>query len=186
METAMTSPTASSQAGGEHLSEHYYADISIGGRVTREQWEQMLCCEEALAAFNPVTGEPQEGDTRDSREGPLLTDDGSLYFGDGQATNGEFDDLERYLVEQSIPFDRHSSLYDYTAEDRSFRPGVGDVRAFVDDGAILCDAGEVVRYIEAGMTLDQILALGEGGDTGIRLYTMRKDHPLPPFEFAEE
>ncbi|WP_223821861.1 hypothetical protein [Paenibacillus peoriae] len=51
----------------------------------------------------------------------------NTYYFSGFAPNGQHDELEEYLVEQGIPFDRHSEGYGEKAPElRVFRPGLID------------------------------------------------------------
>ncbi|MNW54911.1 hypothetical protein D3C74_325360 [compost metagenome] len=51
----------------------------------------------------------------------------NTYYFSGFAPNGQLEELEEYLVEQGIPFDRHSEGYGEIAPElRVFRPGLID------------------------------------------------------------
>ncbi|WP_346835865.1 hypothetical protein [Paenibacillus polymyxa] len=51
----------------------------------------------------------------------------NTYYFSGFAPNGQREELEEYLVEQGIPFDRHSEGYGEIAPElRVFRPGLID------------------------------------------------------------
>lgn len=164
------------------MGEHFFGEISIGGQVTREQLERMARIEPLLEGLAPHT----PTDRRAGEHGPEVRD-GVLYLGDEKASYGEFSDLEAYLQEQGIPYDRHSSGYhEYSAEESSHRPGIGCFTApATDGGSILADAVAVLSYIGRGLAIDDLPSPDDGGDTGLALVMMRRRSPLPPFEFVE-
>lgn len=164
------------------MGEHFYGELRIGGRITREQFDRMVGIEPLLEGFDPDTlVDGGRGDV-----GPEVRD-GVLWFGDPQASFGEFCYLEAYLREQGIPYDRHSSGYhEFNAEESGFRPGLGCVTApATDDGTILADAAEVLSYLERGVTMADLPSPDDGGDEGLALVILRRDRRLPPFEFVE-
>ena len=162
------------------MSDYFPGEITIGGRVTRAQWYRMVEMECVLDNFDPQTGEDTSG---------AITSDGTITLHDPDATYGHFDGLEQVLREDGIPYDRQANAaYEHSGEEASFRPGMEDelVAASLQDGAgILCNAGKVVDYIERGLTLAEIMALDDGDD-GIKLAILRREQPLPPFEFVTE
>jgi hypothetical protein len=53
-------------------------------------------------------------------------DDGHLHLYDDERSWGEFEDLEEFLREHKIPYDRQTaSKYEYDAEKAVYRPGTG-------------------------------------------------------------
>jgi len=63
---------------------------------------------------------------------------------DTEARWGQFEELETYLVEQAIPFDRLSDgRYEYSPELRQFRPAITDADGKIlqpeTDRTFLCD-----------------------------------------------
>lgn len=164
------------------MGEYFFGEISIGGQVSREQFARMAEIEPMLEGFDPdtLTGR------RTGDHGPEVRD-GVLYLGDGQASYGEFSDLEAYLQAEGIPYDRHSSGYhEYPAEESSHRPGVGCVTAAArDDGTILAEAVAVLSYIGRGLAIDDLPLPDDGGDAGLALVLMRRGHPLPPFQIVD-
>ena len=156
--------------------------INIGGRVTREQWDQMVEREGLLFDLDPAGGDTGEGD-----EAYILC--GSVTINDGCAAYGHFKALEAYLVEQGIPYDRQAdAAYEYDAEEASFRPGMDDelVAQGQQNGGIMVPVDEVLDLIEKRVrTMNDIIALGEDAPAGFRLAALRRSQPLPPFEFVE-
>lgn len=155
--------------------------INIGGRVTRGQWNRMVELEGYLDKLDPATGKTTEEDT-------VYLSDGSVTVNDGCASWGHFDELESYLREQGIPYDRQSdAAYEYDAQEASFRPGMDDELTCrgEQNGGIVVPIDRVITYIENKWSLDEIIALGSTLDDEVRLYMLRKSQPLPDFEFIE-
>ena len=183
------------------MSEELNGTISIGGKVTRKQWEEMCKCEGLLEGWKPEDGaETEDGAEIEDYLQPTalyLSTDGHVVIDDPLASYGMFSELEDYLVKEGIPFDRDSATgYDYDASTASFRSGMervleGDA---LNGGEIVVAAEDVARFIsEVGKTifdknftsedfenLDDILG------NGWKIYKIRKKQPLPKFEFVEE
>lgn len=157
----------------------YSANISIGGKVTARQWQRICKDDELFQLFDPqkpehvgCDGEVWVGTT------------GTLEACDPQASWGAFN-CEDYLVEQGIPFDRETDPdYGNDGVAVAFRPGMkGKLEVTAD-----ADGDPVVSFDQ----LDRFFArLGEVGDAkfeelgdGYTLHRVRKDQPLPPFEYV--
>ena len=155
------------------MADSFWASILIGGKVSREQWEAIGAAEDGL---------------EDSEPGDFIHEDGTLYYEDDQATYGRFEELEDYLVEQGIPFTRNSEGFcEYPGETRFFRPGVADLTAYDQEGVgDVMPTAVAMEYIERGLSLADIMALGDEADPSIRLAVLSKDNKLPKFEFVEE
>jgi len=70
--------------------------------------------------------------------------DGIFILEDSRARWGQFEDLEKCLVEKGIPFDRESSgFYEIFPERRIFRPGTNGERS-LDKTYLLVDGDPVV------------------------------------------
>ena len=165
------------------MGDYYWGQMNIGGRVTARQFHEMQKLEDSLQGVDPLDL-PEEA-AGGYGEKPMLYK-GVLYFGDPQASYGQFEELEEYLIEQGIPFDRNSDGYfEYPPESRSSRPGVGAVRAdSVEQGGIVSDTKQMLDYIKRGLSVEDIVALGDEADEGVRLTLMLEKYPLPPFEFV--
>ena len=178
------------------MADSFWTQIIIGGRVTAAQWERMCEAEESLDEFDPATGELSGTAKRYHRDVPRVESftQGDqppvfhLYYSADQATNGQFEGLEAVLVAEGIPFDRSSDGFcEYPPETRFFRPGVADITAYGQEGVgDVMPTAVAMDYIEKGMSLDDIMALGEEADASIRLAILSERHKLPQFEYVEE
>ena len=165
--------------------EEISANITIGGRVTRTQWEAMVEAEPLLDNYLP--------DRRRNRDkndqNPHIFGQGPLELYAPQATWGHFEALEAYLQEQGIPYDRHADgNWEYDAVEASWRPGMGDeLSVFASsDGDIVVKASRLIEWIRKGLTLPEVLGAEPNDDTsGIWLHWLRETDPVPPFEFVE-
>ncbi|MEW6048300.1 MAG: hypothetical protein AB1609_17795 [Bacillota bacterium] len=116
------------------MAERIPATLWVGGSITREQYEEIKRLIE------------QEGDPFCSEVSP-----DSLVCRTGGALWGEFEDLEQYLVQHGIPFNRHTEAkYEYDATLRVFRPGVLDEEVPANqDGNIVVLAEDIRQAIAA-------------------------------------
>ena len=111
------------------MADHLAAEIWIGGKVPQSQVaslckairDEFVSLDWGSGAFSPQTGIDLREAVKDGPQGDSL-----LWLTDDQARWGEFEQLEGFLRESSIPYDRKSSgKYDYDAEISSYRPGIG-------------------------------------------------------------
>ena len=104
------------------MSDRFYASLEIGGPISRDI---VL----ALAARISAAGLLYPDEALEHH----INDDGLLTVEDDQAAYGEFPELEAWLEEQGIEFDRHSSGYfDLLPEWVSFRKGQGRIVHLLD------------------------------------------------------
>jgi len=50
---------------------------------------------------------------------------------------------------------------------------------------VMVEAEIVADYLSRGLTLEQVMAEPDAPN-GLRLVCLRRDHPLPPFDFIED
>jgi len=162
-----------------HVPDCFPGDIVIGGRITRTQWERLVEAETWLASFDPVTKRDESG---------MIDFDEHLHLHDPDAAYGHFEALEAVLQGEGIPYDRNANAaYEYDGEEASFRPGMdGELVApgSQDGGGIMVEAEAVADYLARRLSLEEVLAEPEAPN-GLRLVCLRRDQPLPPFEFVE-
>lgn len=162
------------------MPDTFPADIIIGGRIPRTQWDRMVEAEPTLGHFDPVTHEDSSG---------MIDLDGHLNLHNPDAAWGHFEELEGVLQQEGIPYDRRSNAaYEYDGEEASFRPGMeGELVAGgrQDGGGVMVEAEIVADYLSRGLTLEQVMAEPDAPN-GLRLVCLRRDHPLPPFDFIED
>lgn len=177
------------------MADSFWGCIHIGGKVTAAQWEKMCEAEENLGEFDPETGglsATAKAYRQDVPRVESFTKGGDptfyLYYDSDTATNGQFDELEAVLVAEGIPFDRSSDGFcEYPPETRFFRPGVADITSYGLEGVgDVMPTAVAMDYIERGLSLDDIMALGEKADASIRLAILSERHKLPQFEYVEE
>ena len=165
------------------MADEISGSMDIGGRLTWTQWMRKVELEGLLDFLSPATGRSRDDSIVDLSHG-------TISLNDPCAAYGHFDELESYLRDQCIPYDRHADArYEYDGEEASFRAGMeGELIATAtQDGIITVSASLVARYINDGTTLAEMLAVESDDETaGLRLTILRQAHPLPDFEFVEE
>ncbi|MDI6824662.1 MAG: hypothetical protein QME87_09955 [Bacillota bacterium] len=139
------------------MAERIPATLRVGGSITREQYEEIKRLIE------------QEGD-------PFLSmvEPDSLVCEADDAPWGRFEELEEYLVQHGIPFDRHTEAkYEYDAVLRVFRPGALDEEVPANqDGNIVVLAEDIRQAIAATKTRKALVHRLEE--------IIRASVPLPP------
>lgn len=119
------------------MSERLSAEILIGGDVQADQVEGLcdaICCEGASLEWGDRRFDPQ---SEEELLEALVEIEGVslLRLQNEQASWGQFDGLEAWLVECNLPFTRRSEATDcYDAELVEFRPG-GEVMSIATDTA---------------------------------------------------
>ena len=104
------------------MSDRFHASLEIGGPVSKDLIPE-LASQISGADLLPHNGPLEQH----------INDDGLLVLEDEQAPYGEFPDLEAWLEEHDIEFDRHSSSYiDLLPEWVSFRRGQGGIVHLLD------------------------------------------------------
>jgi len=150
------------------MSDRFPGKITIGGNIPCALLGQFLGAVRSSGASAGDYGDsPFEGATAEDLRG-ALDEDGHLRLADPEACYGQFDDLEGFLQEHGIPFDRHSDArYEFDAVNVMFRPGMERpvVAASNNAGDSLTDADslrpvarELARLATAGLTKDELLA----------------------------
>jgi len=108
------------------MSDHFPAELHIGGPMPRALLEELIGVIVAEGASLEDYSAPcatEEALREAFREGAVV----SLY--DAEASFGQFDALEAFLVKHHLHFDRYSdAFYEYNAEVVFYR-GRGEVRA---------------------------------------------------------
>jgi hypothetical protein len=119
--------------------------IQIGGELSADDVTEL--CGAILDAGLSLDwgGEPFEPASAEDLLAAVDADTGQLRLFDDQACFGHFNDLEAWLKEHGLPFDRQSDAYcEYDGETVSFRRDVGVVwHVASQDGEPLVKADEV-------------------------------------------
>ena len=179
------------------MSETIAAEIRVGGKVAASLVPQ-LCqriAQEVVALdwgegrFSPMTREDLL-EAREDRDGVLL-----LCLYDDQARWGEFAELETFLREHGLAFERLSDAkYEYSAQVASFRPKTGLVELTTDPQhrpIVLAEELEplgmslsrVIRQIEQG-DVQKALRAAKRGERLLKRLLPLKVPPLEPFEIV--
>jgi hypothetical protein len=181
------------------MSEHIAAEIRIGGRMPASL-VPALCqsiAHEAVALdwgegrFSPTTKEDLL-EAREDRDGVLL-----LRLYDTEASWGQFEQLEHFLRDHGIPYDRLSDpKYEYMGQLAMFRSGTDPLELPTDPQhrpIVLADELEPVVT-----SLSQSIRHMEGGDVqrALEVATQAQEllqkslppavPPLPAFDIVEE
>ena len=137
------------------MSDRFPTQIRIGGAVKREVIPSLI------DAINTEGLQDIWGNTLPTikSEESLLehVEEGHLIFRDDDRSWGEFPELEEFLVEKKIAFNRyHSPRYETSGELVQFRPGMdAPVSALANDSAvILIEAQDVQRIRDMLRTSD--------------------------------
>jgi len=168
------------------MSDRFPTQIEIGGRLKRSLLPGLMKVinEEGLQnvwgnGIQPITTEAE-----------LLqcVEDKHLYLCDDERSWGEFPDLERFLVENDIAFDRsHSPRYECSGELVRFRPGMeAPISAiYSGSGTILVEVEEVRKIRDM---LKECRALGDTKEviTALDVLCAEADiEALAPFEIVD-
>ena len=131
------------------MSDHFPAEIHIGGPIPRASLEELVGVIVADGASLEDYGSPcaTEESLREAfREGAVV----SLY--DAEASFGQFDAVEAFLVKHRIPFDRYSdAFYEYNAEAVFYR-GRGEpiIMPTDQEGHIMIHAEVIAKVLDDG------------------------------------
>lgn len=132
------------------MSDYSAAEIWIGGKVSASVARELcqaisiacLSLEWGDASFTPTSADDLVAACKE-REGVKL-----LWLCNDRARWGQLDDLEAFLVDQRIAFDRISEAgCEYHAERVSFRPGQKPVRAAIHRTGVAVASGAVLESV---------------------------------------
>ena len=123
-----------------------------------------------------------------------LDENGHLFLVNDQARYGMFEELEDFLCEHDIPYDRHSDArFEWDAENVTFRPGMerplempsnkdGDTLLRMDQIRPL--AKELARLATAKLTKGKILAVVRKASRKLNKLLPPEVEPLPPLQIV--
>jgi hypothetical protein len=148
------------------MSDHFPALIEIGGPIPRDVVPELLkrvkaeglrwnWCDDALQASTPeeLLAELKQHDSE------------VLSVGDDEAAGGQFEDLERFLVQHGIAFDRQcNAKYEYDGLLVQFRPGM-------DEPAenLATQDGDPTLRLDALRPIQRLLRKGKGREALAKL-----------------
>jgi len=130
------------------MSDRFYAEINIGGKVSSELVEDLCSlitgyeCDPNFPAIAPKT----KLDLLDLAE----ANDGIITIRDYEAVNGEFEDLENWCEENNVSYTRYSAGYsEYMPERKDFRaPNFINIEITTDEGDTAIRLADVLKIIE--------------------------------------
>jgi len=168
------------------MADRYPTKIRIGGPVRRKA---------VPALIRAINAEELQSDWGSclpdiTSEEQLLeqVEDGHLTFCDEERAWGEFADLERFLVQESIPFNRwHAPRYEYDGELVQFRTGMqAPASAAVSDNeVVVINAPEIQRIREILKNAQNMEDVRKAIDELNELCLEADIEPLPPFEITD-
>ena len=176
------------------MSDRMAAEIWVGGKLPRSLLDEFPISDLRLDwDESPVDATSEEGilGARD--------ESGLLHFADTEASDGEFAELEGWLREYNIPFQRQSSgRYEYDpcwVEFRPDLPGKPDRYTLTtQEGAPVICREEIEKAMQsmAKLVKDQKRAATKRLQAWERIYSKLSNSippklpPLPPFEIVYE
>jgi len=168
------------------MAERFPTHISIGGKVERAI---------IPALIDAINTEELQSDwgiglpvLRSDKELLERLEDGHLSFFHEERAWGEFPDLEQFLVENGIPFNRsHSPRYEYDGELVQFRKGMETPASAVvnDNGTIMVEAQEIQRVRDILKNAQEMEDVRKAIDELNTLCLEADIEPLPPFEITD-
>ena len=134
------------------MGEHFPAKIDIGGKIPAELLPELTQLAVADGLAVDWGGEPIT-EVEDLLR--AVDDDNCLTLYDEQASYGEFDDLETFLRNNDIPYDRASDPhFEYGGCIVMFRPGMKAPRYFPQqDGWIMVKVADLEPLLKKRTTL---------------------------------
>ena len=155
------------------MGDYYPAEIHIGGPIPRAALDDLIGRILAEGASLDGYGEPaatEEGLREAFQQG------GTVHLCDEQASFGQFEALEAFLVEHGVHFDRHCDAYhEYDAENVHYRGGEPLHLPSDQAGNILLHSEDVLNALNDG-SLDDCAKI----DAIHRLAAPPETAPLSP------
>ena len=128
------------------MAEYMTATLTVGGRITRAQLKK-------IRKLAEIEGADMEISEISEQEITIIDD---------EAPWGKFEQLEQYLIEQRIPFNRHSEAkYEYDAEIVFYRPDYCPRPLeflATQEGQVAVNALEILEAIERTTTREELVA----------------------------
>ena len=132
------------------MGDYFPGHISIGGAVPRKLAGKLCEAIKDSGASLDYGCAPFEPENADDLLAAAKTS-GTLELMDDEATYGQFEELEAFLVKHKIPFDRHSDAkYEFDAERVVFRPGMKEpqIQPATNDDDVLVRADDVMDVVK--------------------------------------
>jgi hypothetical protein len=174
------------------MADYFPGEIRIGGDIPADLLEELFG---ELSSTGAKIGGYDGTDFNCQNADELrqaLEENGHLFLADDQARFRMFEELEGFLCEHDIPFDRHSDArYEFDAENVRFRPGMerplevpsnGTGDDLMDVNKIRPVARELARLAEAKLTHDKLLAAVQEASRKLNEALPPEVEPLPPLQ----
>ena len=137
------------------MADRMSAEIWIGGRLRRSLLEQLPVSDLCLDWDDNRLQSVSEANLLAARD-----EDGLLHFADAEAAWGEFEELENWLRNHKIPFQRHSEgKYEYSPRLVAFRPDLKGKRNQDIDLLATQSGNPVVEMVSIEKIIDQMAGL---------------------------
>ena len=174
------------------MADYFPGEIRIGGNVSADLLEELLG--ELSSTGAKVGGyDGTEFNCQSADElRQALDENGHLFLVNDQARFGMFEEVEGFLCEHDIPFDRHSGArYEFDAENVRFRPGMdrpvevssnGTGDDLMDVDVIRPVAKELACLAEAKLTHDKLLAAVQEASRKLNEVLPPEVESLPPLQ----
>ena len=162
------------------MSDRMPAEIRLGGTIKRAD-VQALCSEIEESGVGVEWGE--NFSPTDGTELFAAAKNGELRLVDDEARGGEFDDLEKFLKEKKIPFDRFTDgKYEYDCEAVHYRPGCKpEITCYITDKS----QNQLVQVEEIKKIEKLLLANKVHKALSMIHKLLPKVAPLPPFKIED-
>ncbi len=154
------------------MADYMAAHIKIGGKLQRSKLQEFLSLIQDLSAEDYWSSPADQEYLQE-----CMDDKKPIGLYDDEASYGQFEELERFCVENNLTFRRQSSpKYEYDGQIRYFSPDAGDQYiGATDDGEAYLRLSELIDYQDKGLTLQQVIEQVE-----------EYDGKVPVFELIEE
>jgi hypothetical protein len=177
------------------MADRFAGEITIGGKVPAALLEEFLAELNSTGASIGGYDGPEFGAQTAEQLRKVLDESGHLFLVDDQARYGQFEQLEAFLCEHGIPFDRHSEgKYEFKPENVGFRPGMKKplVVQSDNDGNELLNvervrpmAKELAQLATGRTARDKLLAAVVKTIRALNKLLPPEIEPLPPLEIME-
>jgi len=164
------------------MSDYYGASIEIGGKVSRKNIEEMVSIINAhyIGQIGFEYGEESEDPFSADALIERITSEESLSFVGNAVRNGWFPELEQLLVENAIPFVRHSEAS--VEADTEMRVFTGEKDATynaTDRGDALANATQLNHFLH-------LIKDGRCDEAVSAIQEITVGHVLPPMRIEQE
>ena len=172
------------------MSDRMAAEIWLGGTISNALAEELCAViRDSGASLEWGGGVFVPHSVKELME---ANDEGHLHLYDDDRVWGEFADLEEFLREHKIPYDRQTaSRYEYDAEEAIYRPGIGlEVTPTTGSGNPVVEAASLQPVVRSVELLCKHLKSGKGDKASVlrraerlqRLLQSKLPREMPPLE----